>query len=379
MIVGVDASNIKSGGGLNHLLQNIYHVDKIDVKIEKIFIWAPSNTLIKIKNNNKVYKKTNNWINRSFLPRVFWNYFILPKELTKQKCNVLFSPGATMVNTKLPIVSMVQNELPFSWDNMKKFGISLFFCKLFLLRIYQIRCFKKSNGLIFLSENSKNSLRKFIDLSKKKIAIIPHGVDKSFYKKPKIQKPITSYSKKNPFRLLYVSDLWPYKNHLNVIKAVATIRMEGFPVTIDLVGDYYKPYYEIIKKEILKLDFNNQFIFFKGKSNEVKFFYHNSDGFIFASSCETFGQILTEAMMSGLPILCSDKSAMPEIIRNSALYFNPENENNLIVNLKKFLISERLRTKICFGVNKKAEKWTWSNNARKTFSFINENCKYEHY
>ena len=84
-------------------------------------------------------------------------------------------------------------------------------------------------------------------------------------------------------------------------------------------------------------------------------------------------------MMSGLPILCSDKSAMPEIIRNSALYFNPENENNLIVNLKKFLISERLRTKICFGVNKKAEKWTWSNNARKTFSFINENCKYEYY
>ena len=44
--------------------------------------------------------------------------------------------------------------------------------------------------------------------------------------------------------------------------------------------------------------------------------------FVFASSTETFGISLLEAMAVGMPIVCSDKSSLPEVLQNGGLYFD---------------------------------------------------------
>ena len=375
MIIGIDASNIKSGGGLRHLIQIVSYINKINVKVEKVILWSSSDTHKQIKNKKKLVKKTSYWLNKSILHRIIWNIFILPAELKLNKCDILFLPGASIVNTKIPIVSMVQNQLPFSWENIKKFGFSTFFFKLILLRYSQTICFKKSRGLIFLSETSKNAMRNFLDFSKKEVIVIPHGIENSFKKKPNLQKNIRYYSKTNPYKLLYVSHIWPYKNHLNVIKAVHELRCQGFPITIDLVGGYYKPSFITLKTEIKKLDYNEEFIFYRGSSNKIETFYHQSDGFIFASSCETYGQILTEAMMSSLPILCSNQSALPEILGDAGCYFDPDDLIDLTDTIKKFLLSKKLRTVIASRGRKKIEHLNWNENAKKTFSFIYKNYR----
>ena len=190
-------------------------------------------------------------------------------------------------------------------------------------------------------------------------------------------KKIFNYiQKKNPYKLLYVSHIWPYKNYLNVVNAVHSLRCQGFPITIDLVGDYYKPSFKTLIKEIKKLDPNEDFIFYRGSSNKIETFYHQSDGFIFASSCETYGQILTEAMMSSLPILCSNQSALPEILGDAGCYFDPEDLMNLTDTLKKFLLSKKLRTVIASRALKKIDHLNWNENAKKTFSFICKNYKF---
>lgn len=379
MIIGIDASNIKTGGGLRHLVQIASYIDEIDAKVEKVIIWSSNSTLKKIKIKNKIEKKTSNWLNKSILHRIIWNFFILPSELKSNNCNILFLPGASIVNTNIPVVSMVQNQLPFSWEQIKKFGFSYFFFKLILLRYSQIICFKKSRGLIFLSETSKNAMENYIDFSTKEVIVIPHGIEYKFKKKPNVQKDIQLYSKKNPYKLLYVSHIWPYKNHLNVVNAVHSLRCQGFPITIDLVGDYYKPSFKTLIKEIKKLDPNEDFIFYRGSSNKIETFYHQSDGFIFASSCETYGQILTEAMMSSLPILCSNQSALPEILGDAGCYFDPEDLMNLTDTLKKFLLSKKLRTVIASRALKKIDHLNWNENAKKTFSFICKNYKFRNY
>ena len=190
MIIGIDASNIKSGGGLRHLVQIASYIDEIDAKVEKVIIWSSNSTLKNIKIKNKIEKKTSNWLNKSILHRIIWNFFILPSELKSNNCNILFLPGASIVNTNIPVVSMVQNQLPFSWEQIKKFGFSYFFFKLILLRYSQIICFKKSRGLIFLSETSKNAMENYIDFSTKEVIVIPHGIEYKFKKKPNVQKDI---------------------------------------------------------------------------------------------------------------------------------------------------------------------------------------------
>ena len=51
--------------------------------------------------------------------------------------------------------------------------------------------------------------------------------------------------------------------------------------------------------------------------------------FVFASSSETFGITLLEGMAIGMPIVCSNKSSLPEIFNNSGLYFDPKNDLQL--------------------------------------------------
>ena len=45
--------------------------------------------------------------------------------------------------------------------------------------------------------------------------------------------------------------------------------------------------------------------------------------FLFASSCETFGQVLIEGLAAGLPTASSSMSGIPEILGDTVIYFDP--------------------------------------------------------
>ena len=49
MIIGIDATNIKSDGGIVHLFELVNNFKFDNSKIEKIIIWGNSNSLRKLK------------------------------------------------------------------------------------------------------------------------------------------------------------------------------------------------------------------------------------------------------------------------------------------------------------------------------------------
>ena len=109
--------------------------------------------------------------------------------------------------------------------------------------------FKNNDGVIFLNHFAK---KKIIDLSgnmKNINTVIPHGLNKRFIQKSRKCFPIDIYSKSNPFKLIYVSDLEPYKHHANVVSAISLVRKQtGWPLELNLVGrPRYKPSYKILK------------------------------------------------------------------------------------------------------------------------------------
>ena len=56
MTVGIDASNIREGGGLNHLYHILNEYDPSRHKIKKIIVWGNSK-ILKILNENEIIKK----------------------------------------------------------------------------------------------------------------------------------------------------------------------------------------------------------------------------------------------------------------------------------------------------------------------------------
>ena len=52
---------------------------------------------------------------------------------------------------------------------------------------------------------------------------------------------------------------------------------------------------------------------------------------IFASSCESSSCVLIENMASGLPIACSNRGPMPEVLKDGGVYFDPEKPIDILL------------------------------------------------
>lgn len=372
MIVGIDASNIRGGGGLTHLSELLAAAEPKAHGIDQVAIWAPSSTLQTIQNRSWISKHVHPWLERSLPWRLAWQRIHFPSLLSKANCDVVFVPGGIFAPCPIPSIAMSQNLLPFDWKEIKRFGMTPFLFKLLMIRWAQKVAFKRADGVIFLTDYAKRVVVEAINWVPGRSAVIPHGVDWRFRLPPRTQRNIDECTHQTPFSLLYVSHIWPYKHPWAVARAVAYLRSEGVPIRLDIVGGGYGPSIRQLQKVIRELDPHREFLSYSGNvsHDQIAIQYRSADAFVFASSCETFGQIVTEAMSAGLPIICSDRAAMPELLGSAGEYFDPERQESLIAALRKVVASPELRNKMAELGYRRALKYSWKHCAADTFSFI---------
>jgi len=375
LIVGVDASNIRAGGGLTHLKNLLDYFETENSNIKKIIVWGNQETLLKLPEKEHIIKKSHPLIKKSIISRTFWQKFILPKLLEKNSVNALLSPGGITPKRKknIPYIAISQNLLPFEKSEYTRYPIlSYTRLRLFILRKAQLKSFKNSDGIIFLSEYAKNVIQKKLGNSEENYNIvIRHGIEKRFLKKPRVTTDIVNYSNQNPFKILYVSIINYYKHQIKVAEACRKLREKGYPIEIEFIGPSYKPALLDFEKYISNLD-DSTFIKYSGKIpfEELHNKYYNADAFIFASSCENLPNILIEAMASGLPIASSNKGPMPEVLGDAGVYFDPENVEEIAIAIETLLTNKELRTKLANLAYKKAQEYSWENCAFETFKFV---------
>lgn len=369
IIIGIDASNIRGGGGITHLVEIMNSMSELQY-INNIIIWGNNKLLDKIIDNKLIKKNSNKFINGNFLYRLFWQIFLLGNFAKKNNCDILFIPGTSFTTSFRPIVTMSQNLLPFEKKEYLRYRFSIMYFKLLLLKTIQKSSLFKSTGVIFLTNyaakiiNTKNSINNY--------KIIPHGIGINFFTNPKNQKNISDYSFLNPFRIIYVSNIDFYKHQWNVAKAVSYLRDEGYPIRLDMYGPSYKPAFKILSRTLDLLDVNREYLIYAGAKphNEISKCIHKSDLFLFASSCENLPNVLLEGMASGLPILSSNLGPMPEILEDAGLFFNPEKVDEIISSLKKYLDSPILRYNMSIKSHNIAKKYSWKTCSNKTFEYL---------
>jgi glycosyltransferase involved in cell wall biosynthesis len=123
----------------------------------------------------------------------------------------------------------------------------------------------------------------------------------------------------------YVGRIAPEKNLDLLIRAFEAMERVRPEARLVLVGD--GPALAQIRQE------HPRFIFCGPRSGEdLAQHYASSDAFLFPSTTETFGNVLTEAMASGLPVLGYDYAATAEFVRHgvNGLKVDLDNEADFI-------------------------------------------------
>jgi glycosyltransferase involved in cell wall biosynthesis len=367
-ILAIDASRCRSGGAVNHIVNILKHVDYANLKFKEIHIWSYNELLQKIPNSKYLIKHKSYLLNLSLPFQLFWQAFLLKYNLKKYKCTLLFTADSSTLCYFKKHVILNQDLLSFEKELYSKMPISFEKIRIIILRYVQNRAFKNAKGLIFLSNYTKDKILDQCDIKINSI-VVPHGVDSDF---SCIKSNDWDFSSTQQIKCLYVSPIFEYKNQLNVIKAVNLLREKGYNISINLIGGGKGYYYDNLLDYISNLANSNDWIVLENflSKDDLILRLKDSHIFIFASSCETFGITLLEGMSAEMPIICSNRSSLPEILSSGGLYFNPDDIFEISRSLEEVILNKKLRIDISQKAKIISTNYTWKICSKETFNFI---------
>jgi glycosyltransferase involved in cell wall biosynthesis len=370
MRLGIDASNLRSGGGVTHLVGVLSAAEPAASGFTRVTVWGGADTLARLSARDWLEPVHEAALDGGLVRRLLWQRFDLTRRAAAA-CDVLLVPGGTFAGSFRPFVTISRNALPFEPREMRRYGLSARYLRLRLLRVGQAATFRRAEGVVFLTRWAEEKISAAAGPRRGASALIPHGVDVRFFREPRPQRPASAYSAERPFRLLYVSIVDLYKHQGAVVEAVARLRAAGLPVTLDLVGEAYPPAARRLEWTLRRLDPEGAFVRRGGAvpHAELPETYAAADAFVFASSCENMPNILLEAMAAGLPIASSNRGPMPEVLGAAGAFFDPEDVDSIARSLRTLIEDAGQRERWAAEAHRRALAFSWRKCAGETLDF----------
>jgi len=225
--------------------------------------------------------------------KFFWTQIRLSWEMLKNPIDILFVPAHTfpLIHPKLVIMihGLEYENVPnvYSWWQRTK---SRFLTK---------RNAKKANKIIVPSQSVKDDLIKFYQTEPEKIFVIHHGIELS------ARGGSASSGKKY---ILYLGGGHKRKNIEGLKKAYEILKNKYPPASPAKLGGRGKIQHELVLAGV------DKYISAEEKWKLLK----NADVMVYPSLCEGFGFPPLEAQSVGIPVVSSNVSSMPEILKSSA-------------------------------------------------------------
>jgi glycosyltransferase involved in cell wall biosynthesis len=75
-------------------------------------------------------------------------------------------------------------------------------------------------------------------------------------------------------------------------------------------------------------------------------------------------------MTAGLPIACSKRGPMPEVLQNAGIYFDPVQPHDIAKAMRTLINSPELRLQLAAQAKERSQAYSWQRCAKETFEFI---------
>jgi len=351
----LNALHAKSGGGITYLrnmLPRLAADDRLDLHL---LIHTDQHTLFAPLPPSVTLHEVN--FRQGFWGRVLWEQARLPRLARRLGIDITFSPANFGPLFAPGLVVLLRNAVEVGRNERRMIKRLYWIALGFMTALSVLR----SRRVIAVSDYAGKSLTfGLVKKSAGKLSIIHHGIDPLFT--PGAVGPA------NPPFLLAVGDLYVQKNFGTLIEAFALVARSYPHLSLKIAGrpvdmDYCKHLETVVQR--LGLAGSVEFLGEVGRDDLI-LLYQRCRIFVFPSIVETFGEPLAEAMACGATIASSRTTAMPEIVGDAALFFDPSDAEDMARNIVNLLEDDVLSRDLATRGALRAKKFSWDDTARHT-------------
>ncbi len=371
MKIAIDARTLeKSKTGVGRYLSNLLKFWKDD-KNNEFYLYfkdeIPKDSFLK-SDNLKLRLLKNPF---GFSSNFFFQHFLLPYNLAKDKADFFFSPFYLK-----PFYCPVESAIVLHDISYEAHPEWFDFKSQFVLRILSKYSAKTSSKIFTVSNYSKNEIIKYYKINPEKITVTYLAQDSGFVKinnEEKIRAIKEKYNLSGKF-ILCVGSIFNRRHTPEIIEAFEKLALKYEHYQLLIIGqNHTHPFLDISEKiksankrlgknAIIHLDFANE--------EDLQIFYSSCELTICLSDYEGFGLPAVEAQFFGKPVITSYNSSLVEVGNDSVEFVKNNTVEEIYNSLNKIISDEEYKNKLVRLGNENLKRFSWERCAEETLEKI---------
>jgi glycosyltransferase involved in cell wall biosynthesis len=170
--------------------------------------------------------------------------------------------------------------------------------------------------------------------------------------------------------VLAVGSLYPHKN----LRILHSLDWAKYDLKLCIAGEAPDTRAAAFQRIIAEARTQPASICYTGRRSdaELRALYSAAFAFTFPSLYEGFGFPPLEAMYCGSPVLASDRTSIPEVCGDAALYFDPLSPESLRLGVERLLSDPGLRSTMIESGRQRASQFTWARAAAEVMTVLQQ-------
>lgn len=348
---------------LTNLLEGLYREDR---ETEYILFGTPLNESLfpfRAENFRRILIP---FSNRNRKLRILSDEIVVPYLARREGLDILHSPGNVSAPVLKPcaLVQTIQSLHCFLWrERMPR-------VKMGYVRNHLRLSVRMAEHVITPSASTRDDVIRLFRVSPDKVTsvldyvsphtLFPNGI-------PRDDGVPKRYGVCKPY-LFSPSSLYPYKNISGMLRTLQALRQRHrLAHTLVVAGRDDIGYYGEMKQLADALGLAGAFRYLGAvPHSDIPSLYANADLTLFPSYCETFGIPVLESMVLGVPVVCSDRSSLPEVAGGAAALVDPDSVEEMTRTVVRILKDPSERERLVKMGRERVRGFTCENAARRT-------------
>ena len=270
-----------------------------------------------------------------------------------------------VVRMDCPVVATLHDALPIKhpeWCNPRLRGLKNWL---------QRKAAQKADHVIAVSHYAVEELVDCFGVDERRISVVPNGVDEEWLEPPDAEEVAATLDAcgLRPGYFLFVGTLQPRKNVERLLEAYLALpqAVRGERQLV-IVGNAGARSEELLRRIAAAVQDGAGVLWLNRltDSTQLRHVYAGAGVFVFPSLYEGFGIPMVEAFASGVPVVASNVTSLPEVSAGAALEVDPLDVGAIQAAMLALVRDPALRARCITAGRARATQLTWNATARQT-------------